>query len=373
MNPLFRMVTLAGSAMAVVALAACTTAPQPRLRLGSMPFTGFMTLYKQADPRELGMHRYGPWWDRIAGPSESGRGTMYSCTAGFLDLSHMREYMDWTKYVHDRVLERLRSDEPVVGPARFAWTDGEFSLTIVVPPWLADLSPSDREAAVREASIRIAQRASVIIATWHEVATWYGHTTVPGISEKRSAFTWDDTTSHAVAATAAGRAIRSGEPRWDVAATAALEEELRDLQVLDPAGEAEAVKKSEDLWWGDSKPLRRDLDTGLETGFKTPWLVPGLDRCDGAVPAALQVELPPERWPHESDRTWAGSVQLTIDMPRWLARRVMGTEAVTTVTRIDAEGDLPGIMSRLREHVLAECGEGGDSPHPLTDAVSNRP
>jgi hypothetical protein len=358
------MVIVAASAAASLALAGCVAAPAPRLRLGSMPFTGFMTLYSQADTRELGVHRYGPWWDRIAGPSESGRGTMYSCSVGFLDLSHIREYMDWTKYVHDRLRERLRAEEPLAAPAEFSWTNGNFVLTVTPPAWLATLPPAEREAAVQDASIRLAQRCAVIIATWHEIATWYGHSTVPGVSEKRSAFTWDDTTSHAVAAIVAGQALRSAEPMWDVAATAALECQLRFFGVLDPAQEALAVSMSKDLWWADSTPLRRDLDTGLETGFKTPWLVPGLPFCAGAVPARLPVELPPERWGDGSDRSWAGSVRLTIGMSRWLARRVMGTDEGPTQTIVDAESGMPGIMARLREHVLAECGPMGDQPDP---------
>ena len=338
------------------------------MRLGSMPFTGLLTLYAQADVRELGVHRYEPWWDRLNGRDEVGRGTMYSCSVGFLDLSHIREYMDWTRFVHDRVLERLvpadgSKSRQSLGDAEFSWSDAEFKLQINPPGWLDALPPAQRAAIAKEASIRIAQRTTVIMGTWHEIATWYGQTTVMGISEKRSAFTWDDTTSHAIAALAAGRALRHREHNWNLAASRGLAEELAAVGVMRPECETAAVKASEGVWWADGEPIRRDLDTGLATGLKTPWLVPSLECCPDTKPMALPVELPPERWVWGSDSgDWSGAVTLTIQAPRWLLRRALGQSDLPRGTFVNPEADFPDIMERLRTHVLAEHGPLGDRP-----------
>jgi hypothetical protein len=327
-----------------------------------MPFPGLLTLYAQADSRELGIHRYEPWWNRLNGRDEIGRGIFYSCSVGFLDLSHIREYMDWTKFVNDRVRERLAPTQgKQLGQAEFSWTDATFRLRINPPKWLSDLPPASRAAVVKQAAIRIAQRTSVIMGTWHEIATWYGQSTVVGISEKRSAFTWDDTTSHAVAALAAGRALRLREHNWNLAATRGLAEELAAIGVVRPECEAEAIRRTEGVWWADGEPLRRDLDTGLSSGSKTPWLAPMLECCPAPQRKSLAVELPPERWLIDT-QDWSGVVSLTIEAPEWLLRRVLGIDEVPKGTLIDPETDFPGILERLREHVLAEHGPLGDRP-----------
>ncbi|HSC70057.1 MAG TPA: DUF4056 domain-containing protein, partial [Candidatus Methylomirabilis sp.] len=95
--------------MLSVVLCACASGSQtPRIRLGSTPFPGLLSLYAAADPRDLGMHRYEPWWERLVDPDETSWGNLYTCRAGFLDLGHLREYVDWARYIHDRAGEVLR-------------------------------------------------------------------------------------------------------------------------------------------------------------------------------------------------------------------------------------------------------------------------
>lgn len=324
-----------------------------------MPFPGLFTLYTQADPAKLGAHHYESWWARDGLTSEVDRGIIYTCRAGFLDLSHVREYMDWGRYLHDRAMERLTAKAPMK-PATFQWSDTAFTL---------DVKPlaegDDRDARAHEAATVIAERGLVIVGTWHEIATWYGQQTVPGISEKRSAFTWDDTTSHAVAAMVVGRAMRSGDgswgrEEWNHAATEALDRSLAELGAVSPAVEAEAVERMRTVWWRDAEPIRRDLDTGLETGEKTPWLAAAIKACAGAEPARIAVP----RWTPEDRRERLGEVTLTLRPPRWLARRVWGvSEAPVT---IDPDADFPAIMAHLRGEVLKEHGELGDTPWPDT-------
>ena len=258
--------------LALGLLSACASGPaEPRMRLGSLPFPGLFSLYATAEPGELGVHRYESWWDQTVRVGETSRGIMYTCRAGFVDLSHIRESMDWVRFMHDRVLERLEHPERGFSPVDVVWSDTHFHLDVHCPEWLDALPTDERARAAREVSIRFGQRAAVVMGAWHELATWYGQETVPGISEKRSAFTWDDSTSHAAAALAAGRALRLPERNWNLAATQGLREQLADMGVGSVACETEAVKRVEGWWWSDGEPLKRDLDTGLDTGIKTPW------------------------------------------------------------------------------------------------------
>lgn len=327
-----------------------------------MPFTGLFTLHAQADPAKLGQHHYESWWKRDFGAIEVDRGIIYTCRAGFIDLSHVREYMDWARYIHDRSLERLLADPGTPpAPAEFEWSDSSFSLRVQPLP----LTLGDRRGlAARRAAVTIAERGTVIMGTWHEIATWHGQKTVPGISEKRSAFTWDDTTSHVVAAHVAARALHSGERDWNIAATRALNEELDAIGATPPSCETEAVERTEGLWWAEGSPIRRDLDTGLETGEKTPWLAPDLSCCRQSIPLRMSVAT----W---HDREPLGQVEFTITPPRWLAKRAWGLDNPPTAIRPDE--DFPAIMARLRGLVLAEHGPLGDSPErsPATPTASD--
>jgi hypothetical protein len=323
------------------------------MRLGSLPFPGLFSLYTTVDPDRLGVHRYEAWWEASARTGETGRGILYTCRAGFVDLSHVRETMDWVKFLHDRVSARLAGAE--AGPAEFVWSGTRFRLEVTPPAWLGELSPGDREALSREVAIRFGQRAAVVMGAWHELATWWGQETVPGISEKRSAFTWDDSTSHAAAALAAGRALRSGERNWNLAATNGLREQLAEMGAVSTGCESEAVRLVEGSWWADGEPLKRDLDTGLTEGVKTPWLVPGLDCC--GTPEPLQ--LPVVRWRDAGGVDWGSAIRFTIRPPRWLAERATG---LADPPRELTEEGLDDCLVRLRAVVRQEQGPGALAP-----------
>jgi len=139
--------------------------------------------------------------------------------------------------------------------------------------------------------------------------------------------------------------------------------------VMRPDCESAAIRRTEGVWWADGEPLRRDLDTGLFTGSKTPWLAPTLDCCPAAQRMPLAVELPPELWSRGAE-DWSGVVSLTIDAPKWLLRRVLGRDDVPTGTLIDPEADFQAILERLREHVLAEHGPLGDRPDFLEPSTA---
>src|SRR5262249_12707791 len=82
----------------------------PRWRLGALPFPGPLSLYAAADATDLGMHRYTSWWERPFEEGEGARGIMYTCRAGFLDLAHLRDAVDWTRYLRDHVQRLLSHD-----------------------------------------------------------------------------------------------------------------------------------------------------------------------------------------------------------------------------------------------------------------------
>lgn len=347
-------------------LPACTTAAnapsEPRTRLGSIPFPGIFTLYATADPRHLGQHRYGPWWDKLDGPGETSRGIMYTCRAGFLDLSHLRDSIDWAKYIHDRALASLNALNNTTNSSTsftFSCSDAKYEVQLRYPDWWLAAPPTEREALSREAAIRIGQRVAVIMATWHEIGTWYGQETIPGISEQNSAFTWDDGASHVVAAIVAGRALHSNDP-WDIAVTRELDAALATLDAADGACESSAIRMVQDRWWRSGIAVRRDFSTGLDGTPKVPWVVPGLDCCpDPASLSSSFLTVADLRDIRGRDLTSLLHVRITPS--RSILRKSLGTSDFTPEA-VEGEPDILLALERVRAEVQQRFGPDADRP-----------
>jgi len=340
-------ITLAVVAGAVLAAAGRTT---PRMRHGSLPFPGKFTLYTPACTEDLGVHRHGPWIDRLGEPDEKSGGILYTRQAGFLDLAHIREYVDWGKYHYDKALEALLT------PARtfeYSWSGSTFRVTCTPPDSFS--SGTDCEARAEAMANLFAQRMVVLLGTWHEAATWHGQSTFPGISETRSAFTWDDTTSHVVAARITARALALNLSDWDAAVTRALEAELRELDAVDQALGAQAVEAIRGDWWTDvgenaPAPLRRDFETGLDTGRKTPWLVKVLPAL--APASGVARELPLAAWPLAPDGTDLSRVfRVEATASHDLLARMLGepeSDRTELPRWVSPEAEMPGMVARIR-------------------------
>lgn len=318
------------------------------MRLGSLPFPGIASLYAPLDPRDIRPHRA----DSYFAHPDAERGTIYTCRAGFLDLSHVREYTDFTRFV-------FRAAEPLLlhagGSFSCEWSGALITWIVSPPAFLADLPEPDRRALAREIALRAAQRAAVQLGTYHELATWFGHSTIPAISEQRSAFTWDDTTSHVVAARVGGRALRSGLPDWDHAVSWALSAELLALHAAPLHTHHRAVDLTRGLWFQDGRPLRRDLDTGLDSNIKVPWTVPDLPWCQGLTPLSLGVPSLADVHGHDA----SAAVLITFQPSPALARLLTGLDD-PPATLVGDESLLHGI-ERVRQ-ALARSQRETKSP-----------
>jgi len=339
------------------AMSGCASDGAPRTRIGSLPFPGMLSLYEAADPDDLGVHRSGPTIIRLGVPGERERGTLYTRRAGFLDLCHLRESIDWTRYFYVRVAEALREmDRGEPPPWSFALRcfQSDIEIQILRPTWWADLPASERSDLREELSLRAAERLAVGITTWHEIATWFGYQTVPGVPEHWSAFTWDDTASHIIGANVGGRVLRDGAEHWDCAVTVALAAHLQELEVVSTQEHARATAIVRDRWWKGWSPVHRDLDVGLAEGFKIPWIVEDL----GHNAAVLSL-------PTLDDvrgRDLRGMIVLRITPSRGMMRRIMGSDHASPPRSLDGESGLLEAVERVRTSMRKEFGEGFDQP-----------
>lgn len=247
----------------------------PRPRTGSLPFPGMFTLYTAADPTELGRHSYSAQHEE-----EAGRGILYARRAGFIDLCHVRLSADLVAYAlprirhalaHDWPCVRLRGQEPSVYRIEFHY-----------PASWWTIDRAERAELIDELSIRVAQRIAFTMATWHEILTWFGYKSTVVISEHGSAFTYEETPSHAIGIQVGGAALRAPEP-YDEAVAAALEDALRELGVVGRDELRRALDAVRGVWWADGATLRRHLDIGQDDGVIEPWLVPGFAAVDAVA------------------------------------------------------------------------------------------
>ncbi len=275
----------AGAALAMVVATGCLwgCASQgletPKTRIGALPFPGVASLYAAADPGGVTPHRYEGGLPMVFA-AEGDRGIIYTSRAGFIDMAHLRESMDWTWY-----LARLIETSPVVDGAHVArFTHECVKGELRVPTGLND-----------EQRAYVAALASYRLLTWHEVSTWYGYSLVALVPETRSTFTVDDTTSHVVGAglgrELAMRAKTLGE--YDAAADAALERLMGELGAMEPSRTTRMCEMVRGTWWNRGEALMIDAHVALHDGAKRPLLamegggvelgepLPGLGAPDG--------------------------------------------------------------------------------------------
>ena len=284
--------------LALLLLGGCSgSGATPRHRIGALPFPGTFTLYRAADPNDLGPHRYART-PRFFQPDERESGIIYTTRAGFLDVAHLRLTIDWTHYYARRVRAAIDARfERFALPA----LDGEtFHVTLNYPDDWHDLDDAQRSALADELALRCGQRLAYQMMTWHELITWFGHRRVLLIDESPSAFTYDDGMSHAIGLRVAERALRGSPDRgngavadgsrapidWrngDAAVTAALRAELADLGAV---SQAQTDRANDMIARRATAAAECGIDCATAVGARIDWR-----NGDAAVTAALRAEL----------------------------------------------------------------------------------
>lgn len=207
---------------------------------------------------EMGPHRY------MGDPAEQN-GIIYTRRGGFIDLGHLRDITDWTAYLYLQIL-RSRSEGMVM--LNLGYEGGEKSLVINVP-----------ENTTKNDALLIAGRIAYDLSIWHEIATWYGSSSMPMIHERYSSFSLEDAYSNLTGVYVAIKAIQS-DLTYDDAVTKILAETLTMLDAVSTVEETRlAMESVKDLWWTNEKrlPSRKVLIKREISVYATlkPWIVPG--------------------------------------------------------------------------------------------------
>jgi len=366
-------------------LGGCATGPDglvpPRIRVGGLPYPGFTNYMALEPPHELGVHRY----QRLRGvddkTDEVSLGIVYTRHGGFIDLAHIRSTVDWVRYVYLVALTQLMAeDRPQNKVLHWTWLGIDFQLRVQAPPGWADLPTEQRLSMARASAAVLAQRMATVISTWHEVGSWYGQMIVPPFQEIRSAFTWDDSSSHVFAALVGGRVLASSQAHnqadWNRAVTRELAVALAALDPVDKACQNDALERTRGAWWYSGNTLRRDLDTGLQgPAAKQAWLVPELSCADaGRTTSQARQPFPlvlPQWQALERADGSSSSPQFDwgVTLPHWLTQKVLGCEEACHGHVFQGEAALLQAIERIRDQIELAAGAQALRPFPLAGSA----
>lgn len=242
------------------------TSPPPRIirtccMFGSDIGLAIIPFYTVSDiiaAKNIGPHQY-------LGSEKEGNGIIYTTRGGFIDLGHLRDQADWTAYLYSLILHHKLSGEII---QNLGYEGGPKRLTAEIP---ADIENAD--------ALLFAGRIAYDLSIWHEIATWFGASSVPFVPERFSSFSVEDAYSNLLGVHIAMKALASELP-YEEAMTLLLSQTLTELGALQTEEENRlAMEAVRDIWWTREKGipskkvlLERELDVYSQV---KPMLVDG--------------------------------------------------------------------------------------------------
>ena len=326
-------------------LSGCGGGPEPRMRLGCYPTPTVGTTFP--DPNALGAHSY-------AGSDKVG--IVYTCRGGHIDLAHLRIAADWTMY-----LANISFDNLMKNNAEFSFKSkpapSRYCVKITYPANWADMQQSERKRIAGELSLQLGQYFGYIASTWHEIATWFGYKFVVILPEFSSSFSWEDSYSNLLGTRLAIAAMQ--DPKgYDQAMTLGIDRELKNLGVQSPEAAKWAGEKVRGQWFSGRvvymvSMKKRNFDIGLDDGYVTPTLVPGMSRCRQAAPQSYPVPT------LDAAGKYGFGVKLEIRPKIWQAKKILKVaygEGAERGKRIEPAVHFPRIMDYIRQDAVNRLG-----------------
>lgn len=207
---------------------------------------------------KIGSHHY-------LGDQSEENGIVYTRRGGFIDMGHLRDQVDWTAYLYLQLSKNKAAGklDMILG-----YEGGEKTLNVKIPSSL-----------INNDLVLLAGKITYDLSVWHEIATWFGASTIPFVPERYSSFSIEDAFSNLLGVTIGIKALQSELP-FEEAVTEIIDETLRNMDVV--ANEAEtymAMESVRDIWWTRERKLpssRVLLKRQLQVyPCLQPWLVPG--------------------------------------------------------------------------------------------------
>lgn len=220
---------------------------------------------------KIGKHHY-------LGDNTEENGIIYTRRGGFIDMGHLRDQIDWMSYIYNQMLQSRKEGSLSLD---LGHEGGDKILNVRLSH---ELSDSDL--------ILLSGKIAYDLSVWHEIATWFGASTIPFIPERYSSFSVEDAYSNLLGITIGIKAIESELP-YEEAVTKLISQTLTDLNAVTNESETYmAMEAVRNIWWTRDKRLpsgkillQRQLNV---YPCLSPWLVPGWAKSNQA-PLELNV------------------------------------------------------------------------------------
>jgi hypothetical protein len=297
--------------------------------------------------------------------TDEHNGLVYTCRGGFIDTAHVRDWADWSLFLGARLGRTLeRGVEIELAP------EGGRRRVVVQPLSSEEIAPYDR----RDIAVPLAQWIAFQLSVWHEIATWYGWSSLALFPEEASAFSPEDLYSNLLGIKLAGSLVYQYAVTSEASYNENMESALRIILGRLGAVPAEtgrlAARAVDGVWWNSQVALpAKDLVLRRNFGIGdalAPWIVQQapvsnvdkqtvLQACGGATPIVL----------HRADTCVNGTpyadyaqVEIEVD-PALVARGFpLPRPGSHTVTN----RDFPFIVERIRAQNAAQFGPDADHP-----------
>ena len=155
-----------------------------------------------------------------------------------------------------------------------------------------DMAPGAKKKLANEVAVKIGQNLAYNSMVWHEIITWYGYKYTGVFSEYISSFSWEDVYSDVLGIDIAGMALKDDSDNYNAVMTKLIYDRLDELdsQPVSIAKKAEKIVKGK--WYKGTiypftKLKKRNLDIGLDDGYVTPWLIPGICENTKTIPCVV--------------------------------------------------------------------------------------
>ena len=181
-------------------------------------------------------------------------------------MGHLRDQSDWTAFLYTQLSANQPNGELSMILGR---EGGEKNLKVDLP---ANLTEQDL--------VRLAGKIAYDLSVWHEIATWFGASTIPFVPERYSSFSIEDAYSNLLGVTIGMQAVQSELP-YEKAVTQLIDKYLKELDAVSTEAETYlAMESVRDIWWTRDRKLP-SAKVLLQRQVQVypclrPWLVPGM-------------------------------------------------------------------------------------------------
>jgi len=338
---------------------------QLRAKLGPVPIPGF-SIGNVLGPGDLGGHVYdsgvvqvGSRVDEDGLVHSEHNGLVYTCRGRFIDTAHVRDYADWAIFLATSVARNLETGLDLSLP-----DEGGQRRVIV-----QSFDPMTVERVGRRAiAIELGQWLAFQLSVWHEIATWFGWSTMTAFPEKVSAFSPEDLYSNLlgarIAAAIASQRTARDESLYNRSVDEWLDRVLIYLGAVPANVGEEAMHSVDGVWWNSTARLpdpalvlRRNIAAGAAV---IPWLVPpgrmgpDLIKSCGSQPHALPIANPDSIGGQPFSDRASLAIQVSEDLGWQEPFRSLGGKVTAR--------DFAAILEIIREQNGAEFGADANRP-----------